>query len=486
MQNYYQFIIPRLNGGEIRRKFPFYRTLVKKGIAGFIVFGGELKTLRKYLTALQRESELPLIISSDLERGLGQQVKGGTLFPPAMALASAVKSSQQSAVSSQSLKLLRSCFRAVAVEAKYAGINTIFAPVLDVNTNPLNPIISVRAFGEDPEKVSFFGGEMIREIQGRGIAACGKHFPGHGDTAVDSHLRLPVVNKSLMNLRTQELLPFQRAIDERVNMIMLGHLKVPALDRSGTPVSLSKKAIDFLRNEMKFNGIVITDAMDMGGIGAFSEEQAAFKALRAGVDVLLHPTEPEKIVSYLESKNIMFNPERLNLFRRGLLRRPPEAVPRFRLHRRISDLLTARAISLTADFHIKGELVLIILNDDEQEKGSALADALRRKVPSLTIHTIRKGKDIRKIRVPVSSFLAIAVFAETKAWKGGASSWLFQQLAYIAHRTDLSITFGSPYLFHHVQGLVDNAELFAYWDSEAAQRAVAGIIGKKASAFQKH
>ena len=264
MQNYYQFIIPRLNGAEIRKKFASYRTLVKKGVAGFIVFGGELKTLRKYLTELQRESELPLIISSDLERGLGQQVRGGTLFPPAMALASAVKSNQQSAFSSKDLRLLRDSFRAVAAEAKYAGINTIFAPVLDVNTNPLNPIISVRAFGEDPETVSFLGCEMIREIQGRGLAACGKHFPGHGDTAVDSHLRLPVVSKDLRRLRTDALPPFQRAVKEQVKMIMLGHLKVPALDRSGTPVSLSKKAVGFLREKMKFSGIVITDAMNMG------------------------------------------------------------------------------------------------------------------------------------------------------------------------------------------------------------------------------
>jgi beta-glucosidase-like glycosyl hydrolase len=197
MQNYYQFIIPRLNGSEIRKNFSYYRSLVKKGVAGFIVFGGELNTLRKYLAALQSESELPLIISSDLERGLGQQVKGGTLFPPAMAIASAVKGIQNSKLKTQNLKLLRASFSAVAAEAKYIGINTIFGPVLDINTNPRNPIISVRAFGEDPETVSFFGCEMTRAFQARGIATCGKHFPGHGDTETDSHIKLPVVDKGL-------------------------------------------------------------------------------------------------------------------------------------------------------------------------------------------------------------------------------------------------------------------------------------------------
>ena len=166
MQNYYQFIIPRLNGGEIRKNFRYYRSLVEKGIAGFIVFGGELKTLRKYLADLQDASVLPLIIASDLERGLGQQVRGGTLFPPAMAMASAVQGIQNSKFKIQNVRLLRDSFRAVAAEAGYAGINTIFGPVLDINTNPRNPIISVRAFGEDPETVSFFGCEMIRAVQG--------------------------------------------------------------------------------------------------------------------------------------------------------------------------------------------------------------------------------------------------------------------------------------------------------------------------------
>ena len=147
------------------------------------------------------------------------------------------------------MRLLRASLRAIATEAQYAGINTIFGPVLDINTNPRNPIISVRAFGEDPETVSFFGCEMTRAFQACGIAACGKHFPGHGDTEVDSHIKLPVVDKGLKRLKKYELLPFQRAIEENVKMIMLGHLNVPALDSSGTPVSISKKAVSLPQRE---------------------------------------------------------------------------------------------------------------------------------------------------------------------------------------------------------------------------------------------
>ena len=175
--NYYQFIIPRLNGRDIEKDFDYYLRLVKKGIAGFIIFGGKLGIVRQGISELQKESNTPLIIASDLERGLGQQLEGGTIFPPAMAIAAAFRSCQPSAISYQQKTLLRKIFKAVAVEAGYAGINTIFAPVLDINTNPKNPIIATRAFGEDAETVSFFGCEMIKVFQANGIVACGKHFP---------------------------------------------------------------------------------------------------------------------------------------------------------------------------------------------------------------------------------------------------------------------------------------------------------------------
>ncbi|MDH4233047.1 MAG: hypothetical protein OEW04_13605 [Nitrospirota bacterium] len=485
MQNYYRFIVPRLNGAEIRKKFSYYRSLVEKGVAGFIVFGGELKTLRRYLALLREESELPLIIASDLERGLGQQVKGGTLFPAAMAMASAAKGSAALfPLRERELKLFRNACRAVADEAYYAGINTVFAPVLDINTNPKNPIISVRAFGEDPETVSLFGCEMIRTFQSRGIAACGKHFPGHGDTGVDSHIRLPVVGKSLSSLKKCELRPFRRAIEENVKMIMLGHLSVPALDGSGIPVSLSEKAVRFLRKTMKYDGIVVTDAMNMGGIGMFSEERAAFMSLDAGVDILLHPTDPEKIVSYLEERGAAFDEERLRRFR-GELGRGSGIAPNFEAHRKLSDTLTEKAMRLTGDFRIRKELFLIILNDDEQRKGIALARSLRQNVSALKTRIIMKGADIRKIKIPDSSFVMCAVFSETKAWKGGASNWLHEQIAYVKGRANLFVSFGSPYLFGPAGMEPGAVILYAYGDSDSAQKAAAKIIEKKTAGFLK-
>ncbi|HEX8948649.1 MAG TPA: glycoside hydrolase family 3 N-terminal domain-containing protein, partial [Dissulfurispiraceae bacterium] len=171
--NPYRRLIPRLNGAEVEERFDSYLTLVKKGIGGFILFGGDLETVRAGIRELQHASQHPLIIASDLEQGLGQQVRGGTLFPPAMAIAAAVKAAEPADSS-----LPERVYRAFALEAAYAGINVIFAPVLDINTNPRNPIIATRAFGEDRETVSFLGCEMIKAFQRSGIIACGKHFPG--------------------------------------------------------------------------------------------------------------------------------------------------------------------------------------------------------------------------------------------------------------------------------------------------------------------
>jgi beta-N-acetylhexosaminidase len=249
MLNYYSSIIPRLNGGEIISRSSYYLSLVRKGVAGFIVFGGELNAVRKGVQRLQDEARLPLIIASDLEQGLGQQVTGGTLFPPAMAVAAAVKHVAVLKSPKAAEVLLRRTYRAFAEEALYAGINTILAPVLDINTNPRNPIISIRAFGENAETVSFFGSRMIKTLQRNGIAACGKHFPGHGDTEIDSHIRLPRIDKNIARLKRVELRPFGEAIRSGVRMLMLGHLKVPAVDPSGIPMSISCEAVRRLRKD---------------------------------------------------------------------------------------------------------------------------------------------------------------------------------------------------------------------------------------------
>jgi len=479
MVNYNQFMIPRLNGQEIKKRFSYYRALVKKGVAGFIVFGGELGTVRSHIQKLQDEAEVPLIISSDLERGLGQQLNGGTWFPPAMALAAAFKNWQGARGKGQGIRnatgfsLIRKSFKAVALEARYAGINTIFAPVLDINTNPKNPIIAARAFGEEPGIVSFLGTDMIRVLQKNGIAACGKHFPGHGDTAIDSHIKLPVLKQDMRRLMRYELKPFMTAIDRGVRMIMLGHLSVPALDPSGTPVSFSEKAVQFIRRTMGYDGILITDALNMGGIGKFSEQEASRLALEAGIDILLHPSDPDRMFAYLAKTHAPCAPGRLLRFRRRLTSRSDSAVPPFEQHRALSGRLTEGAISITGRCRIRGAPLIVILNDEEEEKGGAFIRSMGKYFPGTRTFMLRPGFRQPTIRKGPDECMVIAIFSETKAWKGGASGWLQHQAAMFRKSADLYISFGSPYLLNNL-GRVPR--ICAFWDADQAQDALPKVL----------
>jgi beta-glucosidase-like glycosyl hydrolase len=469
MQNYYQFIVPRLDGERLKDDFRRHLSLVRKGVAGFIVFGGKLGEVRKYIRRLQEDARIPLIVASDLERGLGQQLRGGTLFPPAMALA---RSCRNAKTGSTDLRLLRRSFAAVADEAHYAGINTILAPVLDVNSNPRNPIIAARSFGEDVQTVSFFACEMIKTLQRRGIAACGKHFPGHGDTEIDSHIRLPSILSSMRGLERKELRPFQSAMDAGVKMIMLGHLSVPALDPSGIPVSLSGKAVAYLREKMKYEGILTTDAMNMGGIGKYREEKASLMALRAGVDIILHPSDPEAVVRRLERSAVALDGGRLSRFRKGLLPVPGALRPDFERHTTLSAILSKRAIKVTDDFKLGGRTLLVLLNDEAEEKGKTFAARMRKLIPGLRITTVRRNLESGTMKVPDNVSVIVAVFSDTKAWKGGASEWLYRQLRDLEEKAGLFISFGSPYLLDSMSG----AKIFAYWDADEAQEAVAELI----------
>lgn len=459
-------MIARLNGKEIENNFDYYLRLVKKGIAGFIIFGGRLDNVRKGIKELQENSAKPLIISSDLEQGLGQQLEGGTLFPPAMGVASAIKKNQSD------IRLLRKAFRAIALEARYAGINTIFAPVLDINTNPGNPIISTRAFGEDPETVSFFGLEMINVLQENEIISCGKHFPGHGDTKVDSHISLPTISKGLSALEQLEFIPFGDAIKQKVKMIMLGHLRAPALDSSGLPASLSEKTVLYLREKMKFNGIIITDALNMGGIGEYSEEEASLIALKAGVDILLHPSDPEKTAYYLEEKNFSANAERISRLRNKL-----NTVPfrfsrlQFKKNRELSRKLAKMAVKISGAIKPVKNPALIILNDDMDDKGNVLTSGLKTKYKNIICKSYKRD-EVFSLDDLTGRYIIAAVFSSVKAWKGGRSRWLSESIKKLEGKADAFISFGNPYLFNDI----NCTKISAYWSSDSAQSAVAELL----------
>ncbi len=243
--------------------------------------------------ALQAHSKVPLLIGADFESGTGMRLDEGTNFPSAMAIGA-----------TDDPQLAYTAGKDTALEARAAGIHWIFAPDADVNDNPGNPIINIRAFGEDPREVADFATQFIRGIEENGALATAKHFPGHGDVTTDSHLSLPVVPDDRKELETNELVPFRAAISAGVSSIMPGHLAVRALEPDATvPASLSRNILTgLLRDEMKFRGLIVTDAMDMGGVTSmYPPDEAAVRAVEAGADIVLQPPVPDAALAGLES-----------------------------------------------------------------------------------------------------------------------------------------------------------------------------------------
>src|SRR6266849_2887944 len=220
---------------------------------------------------LQAKSKLPLLVGADFERGTAMRLDEGTSFPTAMALAAG-----------GDVKDAYAMGKITALESRAAGVHWIYAPDADVNNNPGNPIINTRSFGEDPACVSEFVYAFVRGVEENGGLATATHFPGHGDTAADSHIDLPVIRADRARLESLELLPFRAAIAAGAGSVMTGHLSVPALEPDpNTPATLSSNILNgVLRHDLGFQGLVVTDAMDMGGITIrFAPGEAAVRAV---------------------------------------------------------------------------------------------------------------------------------------------------------------------------------------------------------------
>ena len=220
------------------------------------------------------------MIGADLERGAGQQFAGQTALPPLAAIASL-----------GDVQAIRRAAAVSAREARELGINWIYAPDCDLDVEPNNPIIGTRSFGSDPEQVGEYAGAWIDACQAEGVLACAKHFPGHGRTTTDSHKELPRVEESADIVKQTDLVPFRRAIERGVASIMSAHVAFPALDPSGAPATLSREILtNLLREELQFTGLVVTDALIMEGVLGGGEAEAVVRAVGAGCDCLLYPS----------------------------------------------------------------------------------------------------------------------------------------------------------------------------------------------------
>ena len=287
-----QLFIVRANypGKDYNRKIPKY--LQDYNLGGVTFFRGDAIDQAEKTNEWQAIAKVPLFISIDGEWGLGMRLNDAMSFPYQMTLG---------AINNDNL--IYEMGRTIGKHCKRMGIQINFAPVVDVNSNPANPIIGMRSFGEDKDKVSQFGIKYMKGLQDEGIIATAKHFPGHGDTDSDSHLTLPIINHDKARLNEVELYPFKKLINAGLDGIMIAHLYIPSIENTPNVAStLSKTLTDsLLRTELGFNGLIVTDALDMKGVRKyFKNSEIALMALKAGNDILLLPEDFPDAVKAIE------------------------------------------------------------------------------------------------------------------------------------------------------------------------------------------
>ena len=269
---------------------------------GFILMGYNYSTYdntKKFIDDLNSLSNIPMIISTDEEGGSVQRLEylsdvDVTHIPYMYDVGK-----------KNDKKLTKEIAKVLAEELRTLGINLTYAPDADIFSNPNNEVIGKRSFGEDKELVSKMAVTFNNGLEENGIIGTFKHFPGHGDTDVDSHVNLPIINKTYEELKENELVPFGNAIKNGAKLIMVGHIALPSVVGDNTPASLSKKIItDILKNDMNYDGLVITDALDMGALtNNYSDEEIYTMAINAGVDLLLMPNEYKDTIDIIK-KNI--------------------------------------------------------------------------------------------------------------------------------------------------------------------------------------
>ncbi|MFQ5655534.1 MAG: glycoside hydrolase family 3 protein, partial [Planctomycetota bacterium] len=449
---------------------------------------------------IQGACRVPPLLTADLEGGAGQVFGGATRFPRPMGLAATGDES-----------IVAEVARMTAAEARAIGVHVCFQPVVDVNVNPRNPIINVRSFGEDPAEVARLGAITIRALQAHGVIATAKHFPGHGDTEIDSHLALPVVRASRARLDRVELPPFVAAVESGVGAVMSAHIAWPEVSAEpGLPATLDRSVLHgILREEMGFEGIIFTDALTMGGITEHcSPEEAAMRALLAGADALLH-VDVETLLPELargaragripaalverSAGRILAAKESLGLHQAARGERPTPAGPiATREAATIAGEAVRRSITLIRDR--RGEipmrapgrrrLLQVLVVDPGQDSwgftpGERLATTLRERGATVETVPIDAGGDGladalgrgREVdAVVVTAYSGVAAFRGSS----GLSPRQLEALGTLGRAGAILIAMGNPYA---LSGLGDfSAVLLAYDTCERTDRLAAGAL----------
>ena len=449
--------------GEYGHQEERIRDCLRLGVGGFILFGGTAVAVAELTARLRAGSAHSILIGADLERGAGQQFRGLTQLPPLGALASL-----------DDLLVLYEAGRVTAAEARSVGVDWVYAPVADLAVEPNNPIVGTRSPGADPRAVARQVSAWVMGCEAGGALSCAKHFPGHGRTTTDSHLVLPTVRARERRLAA-DLTPFAAAVAAGVPTVMTAHVAYPALDRSGTPATLSRKILTgLLRQRLGFDGLIVSDAMNMGGVvaAAGAGGAAGIAAVAAGVDALLHPDDPEGLAGAL----VAAHPSRLRPARvADALARVAGAAARAALLEpgdssgaREWAAATARRVVVAVRGSapaLRGARVRVRAVDDDlggpypPPSRDAFTAALRREGVEVSEGDTRGARTL------------LAVYCELRAWKGrpGLSADSERAVARaVADDPDtLVVLFAHPRL---AATIPDGADLVVAWGGEAAMQ----------------
>ena len=430
---------------------------VKAGVGGVCLFGGSVFDISSFVNGLQNLARRPLLVASDYENGAGQQVSGATVLPSNMAVG---------ATGSEELAELKG--RVTAREAKALGVPWVLAPVLDLQVRAENPIVNTRSFGGDPALAARLGRAFAKGVRDEGALACGKHFPGHGDVSIDSHLELPVLDDPGPGLA-----PFKEEFDS----IMVGHLVVRSIDPE-RPATFSPKVIDgLLRRDLRFGGLVVTDALMMGAITKTCDpDEAVVRAAEAGNDVLLYPVDPLAAIDALEKalasgrldegridrsvERILAAKKKCGLHENRIA--DPEGVERIvgcDEHLKAADRIAEASVTrLRGEFPVRKARVEVVTDG-----GSDLA--------------VFRAELERRGVLGESDTGVLALGAMARAFRGRigidpeAVAKARSRLGRV--RRIVAISFGSPYAHREVAA---DAAMGVYDDSEASQRAAARAL----------
>lgn len=442
-----QVIMPRIDFND-PKSIPRAKRLVQEcEIGGFIIFNAKRDLLKETTSELQSLSKIPLLFGCDAERGVGQIVSDMTLFPFTMSLGAA-----------DDVDLVYNQASFIAKEMKECGLNLLFAPIADINSNPDNPIINMRSYGDDPDLVSRLCAAFIQGAQDSGVLACAKHFPGHGRTGVDSHVDLPVLDTALETLQNSDLIPFQRSIEAGVASIMTAHIAFQEIG-DGNAVTLSNKLIsDVLRDEMGFQGLVITDSLHMEGIIKLGDElYLAQKVLVAGCDIILDPQDPITLIQNLNSSELditQLNPkvERLLSIKEEFFNR---ADSNMKVEGHIlRDRIARESVCLVRGKTLRSKKAIVYTFDvtnSEDEISSNFCQQLEENGISLDkikIPLIETDTTIENI--PEGTAIICLVYTTIGAWKKQSLlpenfKAIIKKLESLSNETVL-VSFGSPYI----------------------------------------